>query len=234
MDMIAFRRHVSLTSLLLMPLGFLADPMNPPFRAEHIGSFIRPPELCPARAGHAAGRLSDGELRAAEDAAIRDFVALQRRLGFRVATDGEFRRSTYTANFTTSGLTGVVAEQTGEGEWSYQDASGHEDLARPPAVNARIRWNASRNADEFSFLKSVAGATPKITLPGPCYIHFRAGRARISREFYPDLADFWSDLVAAYEIELTKLAEDGRRYVRLDEHSIAQPGDPEHRTARAP
>ena len=207
--------------------------MNPPFRAEHIGSFIRPPELLHARGEHAAGRLSDGELRAAEDAAIRDFVETQRRLGFRVATDGEFRRSTYTANFTTSGLTGVVAEQTGEGEWSYQDASGHKERGRLPAVNARIRWNASRNADEFSFLKSVAGATPKITLPGPCYIHFRAGRARISREVYPDLADFWSDLVAAYEIELAKLAEAGCRYVQLDETSIAKLGDPKIRAALA-
>ncbi len=151
--------------------------MNPPFRAEHIGSFIRPPELLRARGEHAGGRLSDGELRAAEDAAIRDFVETQRRLGFRMATDGEFRRSTYTANFTTSGLTGVVAEQTGEGEWSYQDASGHKERGRLPAVNARIRWNASRNADEFSFLKSVAGATPKITLPGPCYIHFKLAEA---------------------------------------------------------
>src|SRR3979490_3234346 len=97
MDMIAFRRHVSLTSRLVVPLGFLADPMNPPFRAEHIGSFIRPPELLRARAEHEAGRLSDGELRAAEDAAIRDFGPLQRRLGFRVAPDGESRRSTHTA-----------------------------------------------------------------------------------------------------------------------------------------
>src|ERR1700716_704554 len=87
--------------------------MNPPFRAEHIGSFIRPPELLRARAEHEAGRLSDGELRAAEDAAIRDFVETQRRLGFRVATDGEFRRSTYTANFTTSGLTGSWPRRSG-------------------------------------------------------------------------------------------------------------------------
>src|SRR3979411_1763473 len=207
--------------------------MNPPFRAEHIGSFIRPPELWRARGEHEAGLLSDGELRAAEDAAIRDFVETQRRLGFRVATDGEVRRSTDTATSTTSGLTGVVADQTGEGEWSYQDASGHKERGRLPAVNAGIRWHASRNADEFSFLKSVAGATPKITLPGPCYIHFRAGRARISREGYPDLARFLSDLVAAYEIELAKLAEAGCRYVQLDETSIATLGDPKIPAARA-
>ena len=212
--------------------------MTPPFRAEHIGSFLRPPELLQARAEHEAGRLSDAGLRVAEDAAIRGFVALQRRLGLRVATDGEFRRSTYTANFTTSGLTGVVAEQTGEGEWSYTDASGHKERGRLPAVQARIRWSGSHNAEDFSFLKSVAqdaspDVTPKITLPGPCYIHFRAGRARISREVYPDLDDFWSDLVAAYEIELARLSDAGCRYVQLDETSIAKLGDPKIRDALA-
>jgi 5-methyltetrahydropteroyltriglutamate--homocysteine methyltransferase len=212
--------------------------MTPPFRAEHIGSFLRPPELLQARAEQEAGRLSDAGLRVAEDAAIRGFVALQRRLGLRVATDGEFRRSTYTANFTTSGLTGVVAEQTGEGEWSYTDASGHKERGRLPAVQARIRWSGSHNAEDFSFLKSVTqdsspDVTPKITLPGPCYIHFRAGRARISREVYPDLDDFWSDLVAAYEIELARLSDAGCRYVQLDETSIAKLGDPKIRDALA-
>ncbi len=186
-----------------------------------------------ARADHAAGRLSDADLRTAEDAAIADFVALQERLGFKVATDGEFRRGTYTANFTTSGLTGVTAEQVGEAEWSYTDASGHKERGRLPAVFDRIRWNDSPNADDFSYLARLTRETAKITLPGPCYIHFRAGRARISREVYPDLAAFWSDLVAAYAIELKKLAEAGCRYVQLDETSLAKLGDPKIRSALA-
>jgi 5-methyltetrahydropteroyltriglutamate--homocysteine methyltransferase len=199
--------------------------LNPPFRAEHIGSFFRPPALLQARAGHAAGRVSDAELREAENAAIRDFVALQEGLGFKVVTDGELRRSTYTSNFTTSGLTGVASEPVDDANWSYTNASGHRDRPRLPAVHGRIRWHNSPNAEDFAFLKKVTRQTPKITLPGPCYIHFRAGRARISRDVYPDLAGFWSDLVAAYAVELTKLHDAGCRYVQLDETSIAKLGD---------
>jgi methionine synthase II (cobalamin-independent) len=200
-------------------------PLNPPFRAEHIGSFFRPLALLKARAGHAAGRLSDTELREAENAAIRDFVTLQEGLGFAVVTDGEFRRSTYTSNFTTSGLTGVASEPVDDAKWSYTDASGHRDRPRLPAVHGRIRWHNSPNAEDFAFLREVTRQTPKITLPGPCYIHFRAGRARISRDVYPDLTDFWSDLVAAYAVELKKLHDAGCRYVQLDETSIAKLGD---------
>ena len=207
--------------------------MNPPFRAEHIGSFLRPPALLLAREAHAAGGLPDAALRAAEDAAIRDFIALQESLGFEVATDGEFRRSTYTANFTTQGLTGVNAEQSGEGAWAYTDASGHQERARVLSVSGRIRRAESGNPADFAFLKAHTRVTPKITLPGPCYIHFRAGRERISREVYPDLADFWSDLVAAYRVELTNLAEVGCRYIQLDETSLAKLGDPKIRAALA-
>ena len=207
--------------------------LHPPFRAEHIGSFLRPAALLQARAEHAAGRLSDTELRAAEDRAIADFVALQERLGFRVVTDGEFRRSTYTSNFTTEGLTGVSADHKTSDAWSYTNASGHKEPARIPAVHARIRWNNSTNAADFAALAKMTRATAKITLPGPCYIHFRAGRTGISREAYPDLAAFWSDIVAAYGIELQKLADAGCRYVQLDETSIAKLGDEKIRAALA-
>ena len=93
--------------------------LHPPFRAEHIGSFLRPMALLAARADHVAGRLTDAQLRAAEDKAIGAFVALQENLGFQVVTDGEFRRSTYTSNFTTEGLTGVTAEHKTGDAWSY-------------------------------------------------------------------------------------------------------------------
>jgi 5-methyltetrahydropteroyltriglutamate--homocysteine methyltransferase len=208
-------------------------PFNPPFRAEHIGSFFRPPELLAAREACEAGRLRPEQLRLAEDAAIRNFVRLQEDIGFAAVTDGEFRRGTYTANFTTSGLTGINAEQIGEGEWAYTDASGHRERGRLPAVHGRIRRHGSRNAADFAFLKSITRATPKFTLPGPCYVHFRAGRARISRDVYPDLADFWSDLIAAYVEELKALADAGCRYLQLDETSIAKLGDPKIRDALA-
>jgi 5-methyltetrahydropteroyltriglutamate--homocysteine methyltransferase len=204
---------------------------SPPFRAEHIGSFLRPAALLDARDEHAAGRLSAEALREAEDAAIRDFVVLQEGLGFRAVTDGEFRRSTYTENFTTSGLAGVAAEQTGEGAWAYTDASGHRERARVLSVDGPIRWRDSTNARDFAFVEGATGRTAKMTLPGPCYIHFRAGRERISRDVYPHLEDFWSDLVAAYVAELRALAEAGCRYVQLDETSLAKLGDPKIREA---
>jgi 5-methyltetrahydropteroyltriglutamate--homocysteine methyltransferase len=199
--------------------------LDPPFRAEHIGSFLRPAALLAARADCTAGKISATDLRTAENSAIRDFVKLQERLGFKTVTDGEFRRSTYTANFTTDGLSGVTASQVGEGAWAYTDASGNKERARIPQVHARIKWNNSPNAADFAELAKMTQVTPKITLPGPCYIHFRAGRAGISREAYPDLADFWADLVEAYTVELTKLHDAGCRYVQLDETSIAKLGD---------
>ncbi|HVG50240.1 MAG TPA: 5-methyltetrahydropteroyltriglutamate--homocysteine S-methyltransferase [Xanthobacteraceae bacterium] len=206
---------------------------NPPFRAEQIGSFLRPPELLRAREDFAAKKISADALRSAENAAIKDFVALQQKLGFKAISVGEFRRSTYTANFTTEGLTGVTADHIGEDAWSYTDASGHKERARIPQVDGRIMWNNSTNARDFADLAAMTptGMTPKITLPGPCYIHFRAGRARISQTVYPDLQMFWKDLIAAYEVELTKLYEAGCRYVQLDETSIAKLGDEKIRSA---
>jgi 5-methyltetrahydropteroyltriglutamate--homocysteine methyltransferase len=217
-------------TLALNASGFV---LKPPFRAEHIGSFFRPAGLLHARAEHEAGRLSAAELRSVEDAAVVDFIRLQKDLGFEVATDGELRRGTYTANFTTSGITGVAAEQVGEGEWSYTDASGHKERGRLPTVYDRIRWHESRNAENFAFLKAHTSAMPKMTLPGPCYIHFRAGRERISRDVYPDLDRFWSDLVDAYGVELGKLFAAGCRYVQLDETSLAKLGDAKIRAALA-
>jgi 5-methyltetrahydropteroyltriglutamate--homocysteine methyltransferase len=207
--------------------------VDPPFRAEHIGSFLRPAALLTAREQYAAGTISAAALHEAENAAIRDFVALQQRLGFKAITDGEFRRSTYTSNFTTEGLSGVSADQIGEEAWAYTDSSGHRERARIPSVQGRIQWNNSTNARDFADLLKMApaGLMPKITLPGPCYIQFRAGRDRISRDVYPDLATFWSDLIGAYSIELQKLYDAGCRYVQLDETSIAKLGDEKMRGA---
>ena len=208
-------------------------PFNPPFRAEHIGSFFRPQELLESREACKAGRLAPEQLRIAEDAAIGDFVRLQEELSFAAVTDGEFRRDTYTANFTTSGLTGISADVVGEEEWTYTDATGHRERARLPTVHGRIRRHGSQNTADFGFLKSITKGTPKFTLAGPCYIHFRAGRARISRDVYPAMTDFWSDLISAYADELKTLADAGCRYLQLDETSIAKLGDPKIRVALA-
>jgi 5-methyltetrahydropteroyltriglutamate--homocysteine methyltransferase len=166
-------------------------------------------------------------LRRIEDEEIRKIVAFQEEVGLQVATDGEFRRSTYSENFTTNGLTGVKSEHVGAGDWTYSDGKGGTRAARVPVVMSPIRWAGSTNAKDFAFLKSVATkATPKITLPGPCYIHYRSGRANISRDVYPSLEDFWSDLAAAYHAEMQDLYDAGCRYLQLDETSLAKLGDP--------
>jgi 5-methyltetrahydropteroyltriglutamate--homocysteine methyltransferase len=202
---------------------------SPPFRAEHIGSLIRPPALLAARQAHAAGMLDDAALAATENAAIADVVKLQEAVGLQVVTDGEFRRGTYSDSFATEGISGVSVELTEEAGWSRSQAHGHRTARRIPKVVGRIARQGNKNVEDFSYLRSVTTRTAKITLPGPCYIHYRAGRANISSEIYPDLDSFWSDLVAAYHQELRALAEAGCSYVQIDETSLVKLGDPRAR-----
>src|SRR5499433_1876159 len=202
----------------------------PPFRAEHIGSLLRPPALLDAREKHAAGKLTHEELRASEDEAIRNVVQLQVDVGLKVITDGEFRRGTYSDSFTSSGISGVSIELTEDTGYVSSATHGHRMARRIPKVVDRIQWKGPQNAADFRFLKSLTdrtpNLTPKITLPGPCYIHYRAGRANISREAYPDLDAFWSDLVAAYTQEMRSLADVGCTYLQIDETSLVKLVDP--------
>jgi 5-methyltetrahydropteroyltriglutamate--homocysteine methyltransferase len=206
---------------------------GPPFRAEHIGSLIRPPELLEARRRHAAGELDHGGLRAVEDAAITAVVRLQEEIGLPVVTDGELRRGTYSDSFTSAGLAGVEVRMTESEGWSPSQSHGHRMARRIPAVTGRIEWRGPQNAADFRYLRSLTTRTAKITLPGPCYIHYRAGRANISRDVYSDLDVFWSDLVAAYAQEMRSLAEAGCRYLQIDETSLVKLGDPRVRVLLA-
>jgi 5-methyltetrahydropteroyltriglutamate--homocysteine methyltransferase len=198
----------------------------PNFRADHIGSLLRPASLLAARAEFEAGRIGADALRASEDAAIRDVVALQESVGLSAVTDGEFRRHTYSDSFTSSGLAGVDIAVTEEEGWRKSDTMGHRMARRIPRVVSKLRWEGPHNARDFAFLKSVTRGTAKITLPGPAYIHYRAGREHISRAIYPDLDSFWADLVAAYHAEMRSLAEAGCTYLQLDETSLVKLGDP--------
>jgi 5-methyltetrahydropteroyltriglutamate--homocysteine methyltransferase len=203
--------------------------LSAPFRAEHIGSLLRPPQLLHARREHAAGRLGREELTTIENAAIRDVVRLQEEVGLEVVTDGEFRRGTYSDSFTSSGISGVSIELTEDHGWTPSGTHGHRTARRIPTVTDRITWNGAQNANDFRFLKSVTRGTPKITLPGPCYIHYRAGRRNISRDAYPDLDIFWEDLVSAYAKEMRSLADAGCTYLQIDETSLVKLGDPRAR-----
>jgi 5-methyltetrahydropteroyltriglutamate--homocysteine methyltransferase len=198
----------------------------PPFRAEHIGSLIRPPELLAARQQQAAGQIDAAGLRAIEDAAIARVVKLQEDLGLDVVTDGEFRRGTYSESFTSSGISGIEIARTEDEGWSASPTQGHRMARRIPKVVGRVAWQGPQNADDFRYLQSLTTRTGKITLPGPCYIHYRAGRANISRDAYPDLDAFWADLVRAYHQEMASLAKAGCTYLQIDETSLVKLGDP--------
>jgi 5-methyltetrahydropteroyltriglutamate--homocysteine methyltransferase len=208
----------------------MTAPIDPPYRAEHIGSLLRPQALLDAREQHAAGKIDDAALRAAEDAAIVDAVAYQKALGLASFTDGEYRRNTYSSSFTTDVFAGVKMGTTEDRSWSYSDSSGDTIEGRLPLVVDRLEWPGPVNVDNFNYLATLAPAEQvKITLPGPCYIHFRAGRANISPDVYPNLDAFWDDLAVAYGKELQALYDAGCCYIQLDETSLAKLGDPKIR-----
>lgn len=202
---------------------------HPPFRADHVGSLVRPASVVEARAAFDAGKIDAAKLRAAEDAAIRTVVAKQEEIGLQVVTDGEFRRGTYSDNFTSGGIDGISIELTEPEGWRKSDTHGHRTARRIPRVVGRIKWRANDNARDFAVLKAAAHATAKITLPGPAYIHYRAGRDNIDRKVYPNLDEFWADMVTAYQQELRALYEAGCRYVQIDETSLVKLGDPRAR-----
>jgi 5-methyltetrahydropteroyltriglutamate--homocysteine methyltransferase len=203
---------------------------TPPFRADHVGSLLRPPELLKAREEHAAGRIDDDELKAAEDAAIREVVTLQREVGLRTATDGEFRRASWHMDFIYS-LDGIskapgnlkVQFRNEEGEIEFTPAAMH--------VDGRIGLSDTVFGEAFKFLKSCVGdgQTPKLTIPSPSMVHYRGGRASIDESVYPDMDAFWSDLVAAYRDEVKRLGDIGCTYLQFDDTSLAYLNDPKQR-----
>jgi 5-methyltetrahydropteroyltriglutamate--homocysteine methyltransferase len=203
---------------------------KPPFRAEHIGSLLRPPHLLEQRGRFARGEIGQADLTAAEDKAIRDAIALQESLGFKFVTDGEFRRRSYHSFFyaelgklriDTIGGTEAVGTEKGE-----QDGGGRG--AQPMAVvGSRVQWTHPINAGDAAFLKAHSSRLPKITIPGPCALHFRGGDAAVTATAYKDIDLFWSDIVDAFGKELRALAEAGRHYVQIDETAFAKFGDPD-------
>jgi len=191
----------------------------PPFRAEQVGSLLRPAELREARAGAKAGAISAAELRAVEDRSIRAAVARQESLGLRAVTDGEYRRDFWHLDFLRQ-LEGVgLAQITG---MKFQA----EDVPPMPAVIGAIRCAGPIMVEHFRYLASVTTAVPKLTIPAPAMLHLRGGRGAISRAHYPDLAEFWSDVALAYRAAIGHLAAAGCGYLQLDDVSFSYLCDP--------
>jgi 5-methyltetrahydropteroyltriglutamate--homocysteine methyltransferase len=202
-----------------MPQDAVPVRSKPPFRADHVGSFLRPKALLDAREARRTGSIDDTALRTVEDAAIRDIVRFQEDLGLRGITDGEFRRTYFHIDFLTQ-LEGV--ETKGGIQVKFHSNTGDVDFAPPVMqVTGKVRHVKDIQRADFDFLKSVATRTPKVTIPSPTMLHFRGGRAAISREAYPDLEAFYADVAQAYRDELAVLGRAGCTYVQLDDTNLA-------------
>jgi len=203
----------------------LLSQTKPPFRAEHIGSLLRPRTLLNLREAFARGEVSRDELTRAEDQAITDALALQESVGLKFATDGEFRRRSYHSFFYRQ--LGDINIDTVGGE----DAKGGEPgkrAAQPVAmIKSRVQWTKPINVSDFEFIRANTKLVPKITIPGPCALHFRGGDASVLAEAYKDMDQFWDDTVEAFGKELKALDKAGCRYVQIDETAFAKFGDPE-------
>ena len=192
---------------------------RPPFRADHVGSFLRPKALLDAREKFKAGSIDAGRLREVEDDAIRGIVRFQEDLGLRGITDGEFRRTYFHIDFLTR-LQGV--ETKGGIAVSFHSNAGNVDFSPPVMqVTGPVRHVKDIQRADFAFLASVTTKTPKVTIPSPTMLHFRGGRNAISREAYPDLDGFYADVATAYRDELRALGDAGCTYVQLDDTNLA-------------
>jgi len=190
-----------------------------PFRADHVGSFLRPPRLLEARDRFKQGALDAAALRALEDDAIREIVRYQENLGLRGITDGEFRRTYFHIDFLTK-LAGVTTK--GGISVAFHSAAGNVDFAPPVMqVTDKVRHAEAIQRADFEFLRDVTTRTPKVTIPSPTMLHFRGGRGAISKEAYPDLEAFYDDVAQAYRDEIADLAAAGCRYLQLDDTNLA-------------
>jgi len=206
---------------------------TPPYRADHVGSLLRPPELLQAREAFAAQKIDADELRAVEDAAIRDVVKLQEDAGLRSATDGEFRRATWHMDFIYA--LGGIQRAPGQLKVRFHNAEG--DVEFTPAamhITGKVTLEQPIFADHFRFLQDcVTTATPKLTIPSPSMVHYRGGRAAIEESVYPDMDRFWDDLTSAYADQVQAMYDLGCRYLQFDDTSLAYLNDPNQRAEMA-
>jgi 5-methyltetrahydropteroyltriglutamate--homocysteine methyltransferase len=202
---------------------------EPPFRADHVGSLLRPPELLAARGDFAAGTIDAAALRAVEDEAITRVVAMQEDIGLQSATDGEFRRASWHMDFIYQ--LGGISKAPGNLAVRFQNPSGKIEFT-PAAlhVDGKLRIDQTIFERDFAYLQSqVTTARPKLTIPSPNMVHYRGGPAALDPAIYPDIEEFWSDLSAAYADEVARLAGLGCTYLQLDDTSLAYLNDPVQR-----
>jgi 5-methyltetrahydropteroyltriglutamate--homocysteine methyltransferase len=201
---------------------------TPPFRADHVGSLLRPPELLQAREDEKNGRISKVDLRRIEDDAIREVVRQQEDLGLEGVTDGEFRRSSWHMDFLYQ--VGGTAKVQDNVKVQFRNEQGVIEFT-PAAlqIKGKLKLDKCIFGDDFAFLKSITRATPKLTIPSPSMMHYRSGRAAIDPAIYPNIDEFWNDLAQVYAQEIAELGALGCTYLQLDDVSLAYLNDPAQR-----
>lgn len=203
----------------------LTERQRPPFRADQVGSLIRPHHLIEARQRAARGEITLDALLAVQHPAIREIVRLQQDIGLRAVTDGEYNRTSWQSDFLLK--IANVERVPSRLKVRFHSQAGTRDHHPPTlAVTGRISRPQPIFLDDFKFLASIASATPKVTMPSPTILHFRGGRDAIDKVAYPDLAEFYADLAAIYRAELADLYAAGCRYAQIDETNLAYLCDP--------
>jgi 5-methyltetrahydropteroyltriglutamate--homocysteine methyltransferase len=203
----------------------MLDRTTPPFRADHVGSLIRPDCLIAARAAAERNEIAPADLAAIQHAAIRDVVRVQEEIGFKLATDGEFNRGSWQRDFLLK--LDHVELMASRLTVRFHSAAGTREHSPPSLkVVGKLRRPHGIFVDDFGFLRSVARTVAKVTLPSPTVLHFRGGREAIDARAYPDLEEFYADLARVYREEIRDLAAAGCRYLQIDEVNLAYLCDP--------
>jgi 5-methyltetrahydropteroyltriglutamate--homocysteine methyltransferase len=195
---------------------------RPPFRADHIGSLLRPPPLRQAFRDHHAGKIDDTRFAEIQNQCIRDVVRMQEDVGLKVVTDGEFRRGSYWGRFVER-IDGFAIKPA---VFNFRDDHGHEVAFTAPYAERKLKRMQPLALDEFTFLRAITKAAPKITLPAPSTMHFYRCTDYANKAAYGDVESFFAELTAIYRAEVAGLYEAGCRYIQLDEVAVALLCDP--------
>ena len=203
---------------------------RPPFRADHVGSLLRPKALVEAREAHRTGRLSAQALRSAEDTAIGEVIRRQEEIGLKSITDGELRRQAWQTDFYNQ-IGGIVKGGEKVAVHFENDAGSTDFVVDTTRVGSKLHLDHTIFGEDFAFLKANTRQTAKLTIPSPSVLHRRGGRSLVDPAVYADMAAFWSDLGEVYAQQVERLGQLGCEYLQLDDTSFATLCDPAHRAA---
>jgi len=209
----------------------MAEQKRPLFRADHVGSLLRPPALLEARDERERGEIDEGQLRAVEDRCIRDVIKMQEDIGLQAVTDGEYRRKLWNVDFIRK-FQGVVVKEGLAAEAGKSFQGGDANLHRSPTrfeVTGKVKRVREHEVENFKFTQSATKVTAKLSIPSPSVLHFRGGRGGVSASAYPEMGDFFTDLARVYREEIQALAAAGCTYLQIDDTNLAYLCDPKMR-----